>query len=249
VPDTGPVTEVGRLESALQGYQRAHGTAATVAVVTAFGSVTSVLLCCLVYAFTGFPRGVEGALIGLGLPLLVPVIAAPPGLLVLLRALRRSDDLLAEVTYLVSHDPLTEVLNRRGFLEAMAAPSPGWRLVVADVDDFKSVNDLLGHAAGDEVLQGVARQLAALVGPAAVVARFGGDEFVAAVPPDAVPDLGPLPPRLRVPLVRTAPREDVVWCSLGSADVGQGEALDQALARADLSLYATKRSKDVGELA
>lgn len=239
--------DLGRVESTLLVYRRRFGTVATIALVTAFGSLLSLLVCCLVYAFVGFPQRPEDMLVAFGLPVLVPVVAAPPGLLVILRAWQRSEELLAQVTFLVSHDPLTEVLNRRGFLSVMADVGPGWRLVVADIDDFKSVNDALGHAAGDAALQGVARELGLLLGPHALVARFGGDEFVAAVPPDAA---GSLPVRFQVPLAGDDADEQLdVTCSLGAADVRRGESIDSALARADLSLYATKRSKPVGELA
>ena len=168
----------------------------------------------------------------------------------MLRAQQRSEDLLAQVTYLVSHDPLTEVLNRRGFLSVMADAGPGWCVLVVDVDDFKSVNDVLGHAVGDAVLQTVAARLSARLGPGAHVARFGGDEFVAAAPPGVAAGLGSLPPRFQVviPEVGDGPRRDVT-CSLGWAIVEVGERAEAALARADAGLYEVKRSKSVGELA
>ena len=241
------MTDVWRVESRLWAYRRRYGTGATVALATAVGSMSSLLVCSLVYVFVGFPHGAGDLLVGLGLPVFVPLVTAPPSLALVLRAQQRSDDLLAQVTYLVSHDPLTEVLNRRGFFAAMSEAGPGWRVVVVDVDDFKSVNDLLGHATGDGVLRGVARQLGDLLGPGAVVARFGGDEFVAAVPPG---DASPLLTRLQVlvPEVGQGQRHEVT-CSLGSAELERGETIESALARADLALYATKRSKSVGELA
>lgn len=242
--------DVGWLESRLLAYRRRYGTSATIALVTAVGTVASVAVCSLVYVFVGFPHGVENVLVGMGLPLFVPLVTAPPTLGLVLRAQQRSDELLAQVTYLVSHDPLTEVLNRRGFLSAMSGTGRGWRLVVVDVDDFKSVNDLLGHATGDAVLRGVARQLGVMLGPGAVVARFGGDEFVAAVPPDVVPGHQGLPVRFQVPIPEEGHgQRHEVTCSLGFADIGHDEAVESALARADLSLYATKRCKSVGELA
>ena len=154
------------------------------------------------------------------------------------------------MTCLGSHDPLTEVLNRRGFLAARSDAGPGWRIVVVDVDDFTSVNDLLGHATGDAVLRGVARRLGVMLGPRGVVARFGGDEFVAAVPSDAAVGHQRLPARFQVPIPEEGQgHRHEVTCSLGCADIEHDEAVESALARADLSLYATKRSKSVGELA
>ena len=244
------MADVGRWESRLSAFRRRFGTRATIALVTAIGSVSSLAVCSFVYVFVGFPHGVADMLVGLGLPVFVPLVTAPPSLLLVLRAQQRSEELLSQVTYLVSHDPLTEVLNRRGFMSVMADAGPGWRVVVADVDDFKSVNDLLGHAAGDAVLQEVARQLGVMLGPRGVVARFGGDEFVAAVPPDIAAGQQRLPTRFQVviPEAGRGQRHEVT-CSLGVADLEQDESVESGLARADQSLYATKRSRSVGELA
>jgi diguanylate cyclase (GGDEF)-like protein len=83
------------------------------------------------------------------------------------------------------HDWLTglgnrELLHREATraLDALPRPGGGVAVLVLDVDRFKSVNDTLGHAAGDRLLQIVAERLLAVVRPADVVARLGGDEFV-----------------------------------------------------------------------
>ena len=244
------MSDITPVESTLQSSRRRYGARATIALVSVFGSLSSVLLCSLVYLVVGFPHGSQNILVGFGLPLMIPLVTAPPALALVLRAQQRSEDLLAQVTYLVSHDPLTEVLNRRGFLSVMADVGPGWRLVVVDVDDFKSVNDVLGHAVGDAVLQSVAVRLSGRLGPGAHVARFGGDEFVAAVPPGVAAGLAPLPHRFEVviPELGDGPRREVT-CSLGWTVVQVGERAEAALARADASLYDIKRSKSVGEPA
>lgn len=89
------------------------------------------------------------------------------------------DDLL----YLASHDPLTGLANRTLFMDRAAralasAVSPAHSICFLDLDRFKQVNDLLGHAAGDELLKEVGRRLVASLRPADIAARFGGDEFV-----------------------------------------------------------------------
>ena len=91
---------------------------------------------------------------------------------------------LAEVEQLADRDPLTPVLNRRAFMRELsravafcgryAAPAS---LVYFDLDGFKAVNDRFGHAAGDAVLESVARGLLDHVRESDVVARLGGDEF------------------------------------------------------------------------
>ncbi|RYG87750.1 MAG: GGDEF domain-containing protein [Alphaproteobacteria bacterium] len=80
-----------------------------------------------------------------------------------------------------TRDPLTALVNRRGFSEALdaafAAGTP-MSLLYIDLDRFKQVNDRYGHAIGDELLTCVAQRLGHLAGPDDCVARLGGDEFV-----------------------------------------------------------------------
>ena len=106
----------------------------------------------------------------------------------------------AEVRHLSLHDALTGLPNRRQldqFLSqhlapAAGAPQPGLALLSLDLDRFKPVNDALGHAVGDQVLQEAARRLAALAGPGGMAARVGGDEFILALPQAAGAATAPL---------------------------------------------------------
>lgn len=100
------------------------------------------------------------------------------------RAERRVETLESELVserHAASHDPLTDLVNRRAFYQRGVAvvADPGRHPLVAvvlDLDDLKQVNDRFGHAAGDEVLITTARRLAAYAG-GNLVARLGGDEF------------------------------------------------------------------------
>ncbi|TWS17814.1 GGDEF domain-containing protein [Tsukamurella asaccharolytica] len=80
-----------------------------------------------------------------------------------------------------SLDPLTNVLNRRGYIFAserlLHRPTGDLLIAAIDVDEFKSINDRFGHAVGDDVLRNVARRLDAGTSRGAVVSRLGGDEF------------------------------------------------------------------------
>jgi diguanylate cyclase (GGDEF)-like protein len=103
-----------------------------------------------------------------------------------LRQLRQESD---ELRRLVSVDDLTLLLNRREFLKRFVAEIMRSRrhehelaLVMLDIDDFKSVNDTYGHAAGDEVLRHLGGFLQAEIRKSDVGARVGGDEFVVLLP-------------------------------------------------------------------
>ncbi|HTD29672.1 MAG TPA: diguanylate cyclase [Xanthomonadaceae bacterium] len=94
-----------------------------------------------------------------------------------------------EIRHRALHDPLTGVANRAGFESALTkaileAKESGHvaALALLDLDDFKRINDSLGHAAGDQVLQHVATRLRKCIRPSDTVARLGGDEFVLVLP-------------------------------------------------------------------
>lgn len=91
-----------------------------------------------------------------------------------------------QLRYLAEHDSLTQLPNRPYFLDHLSnavarASRHGWKsaLLYVDLDGFKSVNDTLGHSAGDTLLQTVAARLQATIRESDTVARFGGDEFTA----------------------------------------------------------------------
>jgi diguanylate cyclase (GGDEF)-like protein len=90
---------------------------------------------------------------------------------------------LREYRRQASLDPLTDLANRRSMLKALKAASmlspggPKHALLLVDLDDFKRVNDLHGHAFGDRVLQIIAQRFRAVSRPSDLLVRLGGDEF------------------------------------------------------------------------
>ena len=87
-----------------------------------------------------------------------------------------------DIRYQAAHDPLTGLPNRALFLDrlrgALAEPAAELAVVLLDIDNFKLVNDSLGHGAGDELLTRIAPRLRTVLRAGDMIARFGGDEFV-----------------------------------------------------------------------
>ncbi len=148
-------------------------------------------------------------------------------------------------------DALTGLLNRRGLQVAMrAALDPqdkmqGFALVHLDLDNFKQVNDRLGHAAGDRLLGDVARVLGRAVRARDHVARIGGDEFVlilgGAWTSQALTAIGT---RIIQGIEEASPEECGISASLGvvlSAGYGRND-IDRMLEDADAALYQSKRA-------
>jgi diguanylate cyclase (GGDEF)-like protein len=139
------------------------------------------------------------------------------------------------------HDPLTELANRtllvERLTEALSMPIPGRKVAVLwlDLDDFKRVNDTLGHAAGDELLRDAAQRLRAVLRPADLAARLGGDEF-AVVLDDVRSEADALDAGHRV-LAALAP----VHASIGVAVANAHEwTTDELLRNADVAMYIAK---------
>ncbi len=96
----------------------------------------------------------------------------------------RDDSRLREMAaqLLADTDPLTGLLNRRSFLNAIGTCTGERRLMIADIDHFKRINETIGHDGGDDVLRAVATALRAVCPADALIARIGGEEFAIVVP-------------------------------------------------------------------
>lgn len=144
-------------------------------------------------------------------------------------------------------DPLTGLLNRRGLWQAHAAwaargAEQGATLVALDLNDFKGLNDHHGHAAGDAALQVVAAAHVALAGPGDLLARIGGDEFIALLtgaPARVAAQVDQLSEVLELQGVGAYR----CTASLGVTTLWPQEALDQGLQRADQALYQAKSAR------
>ena len=161
---------------------------------------------------------------------------------------------IAELEARIDIDPLTDVLNRRGFERELKrslayAKRYGARaaLLYIDLDGFKPVNDRHGHAAGDAVLKTVAAVLVRNVRASDIVARLGGDEFAVLlwnVGGDAAAAKAvALEAAIYATQIRWNASTFVVGASAGMAEIGPLDAPAEALERADAAMYARKRAR------
>lgn len=168
---------------------------------------------------------------------------------------QRVAELEAKLAYfegLSTTDELTSALNRRGFLfefsraiDAARRGGPTGTIVVCDLDGFKSVNDHLGHAAGDEVLRQVAGLLTRRVRKMDAVGRLGGDEF-AILLIGADLDVAQQKCQMLARALANSPphvngRPIQLGASFGAADYDGSDNEEEALHRADMAMYADKR--------
>ncbi len=166
---------------------------------------------------------------------------------------RRSEERLR---YLATHDVLTRLPNRIQFEELVAqklsdcsASGGEFALLCLDLDGFKQVNDMFGHAAGDHVLTDVAARLSDLLGQNCIAARLGGDEFaVLATDLDALKT-----PAMAAQAVIDAlcipyaegERQIDIGCSIGIASYpGDGDTYERLLTASDMALV---HAKNVGK--
>ena len=147
-------------------------------------------------------------------------------------------------------DELTGLVNRRRFMAALRAEIArqsrveGPSLILADLDDFKVVNDRFGHPVGDDLLQAFAAAMRACLRDVDVAGRLGGEEFAVLLPDTPLDAALAVAERLRL-LVETPQlvRHDVdisATASFGVAELLDGEGVDEVLRRADAALYRAK---------
>jgi diguanylate cyclase (GGDEF)-like protein len=155
-------------------------------------------------------------------------------------------------------DPLTEVLNRRGFAAIYAKEHALMRregtfmtMLNIDIDHFKQINDRFGHAVGDRVLVDVAQVIASALRASDHVSRFGGEEFVVLLPATGLDRALHITERIRDALRAPRPEIPAYTVSVGVAcQSSADESLDGILVRADKALYCAKeRGRDRYEIA
>jgi diguanylate cyclase (GGDEF)-like protein len=182
------------------------------------------------------------------LALVLPVLAFVGVALVCERTERQLRDSRRRLRVLAHLDSLTQLPNRRHFEalaeSALAQDEPGTAaLLHIDVDHFKRINDLFGHAAGDRALQLVSQAMLEALRANDIPGRQGGDEFVLLLRRTTPAQAMSVAQRITTEVQRRAPLRQLptVSLSVGVVQVAFGEGVAAALRRADQALYEAKR--------
>jgi diguanylate cyclase (GGDEF)-like protein len=163
-------------------------------------------------------------------------------------------ELQRELEHQASHDPLTDLANRSLFVQRVGESLRSGRgavsVIFIDIDDFKTVNDSLGHGAGDELLIAIARRLHDCVRPSDIVARLGGDEFAIMLNrTDSQAEAIEVTERLNRHLAERFSVGDQSISVHASAGIATGDGRDvtpeELIRNADVAMY---RAKNEGKL-
>ena len=216
---------------------RFHGRRATILVVVGIGVAHAV-------ALTQMPPGVGYFDRWLDVMVSVCIVAAVVRVLT-----ERNDHLVAKLVAEARIDPLTGLLNRRGFDERVEAELARSRrsarplaIVLFDIDHFKQVNDTAGHAAGDRVLVYLGAMLREHARAGDLVARIGGEEFAVVLPDCGFGDAEGFAERIRV--LMNVPRTAVATATVSAGVTAAHSPADLAslLRAADRALYEAKQA-------
>lgn len=153
------------------------------------------------------------------------------------------------IKYLAEHDPLTGLYNRRKLTEILTKElkkSKKGALFLLDIDDFKNINDLLGHVYGDELLRRIAKLIMESVNENINAFRFGGDEFLILLKEEDNDKIIEYAERL-ISIFKEKvfidEIENTITVSLGIVKYPQdGDSIDDLLIKADIAMYSVKRS-------
>lgn len=160
---------------------------------------------------------------------------------------------LDQASALARYDPLTDVLNRKGLSEALAREIASMRrketplcIAMLDIDNFKMLNDRLGHETGDDALLHLVNITRDCMRPVDSLARYGGEEFVVLMPDTTLEQGIQTMRRLQRKLTKTfflADSEKIlITFSAGVAQMTSEEAGAEAIKRADQAMYLAKRA-------
>nr|WP_298101000.1 GGDEF domain-containing protein [uncultured Shinella sp.] len=217
----------------------------TILVVTAFVAAAYLMFAPIFENF-GLLHRESGATLGLGGATTALTVASVTALLawLLAKAIHELSLSRAEFERMSRLDRLSGLLNRRAFSEAMVEAKVNGFFVLFDVDRFKAVNDMHGHAVGDAAIVAVSEELKRVFEPNHLVGRFGGEEFAVLIFGDDRGDCSLLVEEARRSVaarrIETGEGTVSVTLSAGIADHAPDRSFDAIFEAADRALYLAK---------
>lgn len=217
-------------------------------IVIFAGAGTGLIVAGTLLSISGTP--LQYVLLNRGMSIILVWVVA----LIAIRHLAIGDQLRESLKKQVSEDPLTGLFNRRHVFNIIQHELNRYRryreplaLILIDADHFKRVNDSWGHCTGDLVLKRIAEVCRHSVRESDVVGRFGGEEFIIALPQTSAVDAAIVAQRIHRSMRKSAISVDgneiTVTLSLGVAECGpEADTFDDLLRAADRALYRAKRT-------
>lgn len=158
---------------------------------------------------------------------------------------------IKQAEHLASHDPLTDALSRRAIIPAIEGQIALCQrkgipacIAMIDLDRFKSLNDNLGHLAGDIVLKGLVASIKTSMRESDRIGRYGGEEFILLLPATTIEESTRMLERIRLDVASTSWDEiganAAITISCGLTELGASDTSVVAIARADLAMYDAK---------
>jgi diguanylate cyclase (GGDEF)-like protein len=157
-----------------------------------------------------------------------------------------------ELRRLAYRDQMTDIFNRRGFIDAFAevqqkasGNDEALAVMLIDIDNFKAINDSFGHLAGDQVVTETARRITGVIRSVDVCGRWGGDEFIVLINGLGTRGLRSIAEVIRKAVAGPAitlsdGREVTMTLSVGACLIEAGEGIDAVVDMADAALYSAK---------
>ncbi len=165
------------------------------------------------------------------------------------RLIKKLDEARRTIEQIAITDQLTEVFNRRHIMarfeeefEKVKRLNKNVSCIMADIDNFKTINDSYGHQVGDHVLKVISHRIRNTVRAYDILGRYGGEEFLIIMPDTSLEDAGELAERIRTRVKEETVNNATITLSLGVVCVEESDrSVDDIIRRADQNLYKAKK--------
>jgi len=165
------------------------------------------------------------------------------------RLIKKLEEARQTIEKIAITDQLTEVFNRRHIMSRFEEEFEKFKrlkkkvsCIMADIDNFKAVNDSYGHLAGDQVLKAISHRIRNTVRAYDILGRYGGEEFLIIMPDTSVEDARELAERIRTRVKEETVNNATITLSLGVVCVEESDrSVDDIIRRADQNLYKAKK--------